>query len=161
LVIGFGNTLRGDDGVGPHVAGIVASWELPGLRSMVATQLTPELAEPVAAAERVVFVDARLDTGRGTIKVAPVGLSNSQAMSGHFCDPRFLLSLARSVYGSDPQAWLITIPTADFSLRESLSPLAKRGVEAALARIRAMLNVDVTVDPRLDEVDAEGLSDRV
>src|SRR6516162_5819563 len=96
LVIGFGNTLRGDDGVGPHVAGIVASWELPGLRSMVATQLTPELAEPVAAAERVVFVDARLDTGRGTIKVAPVGLSNSQAMSGHFCDPRFLLSLARS-----------------------------------------------------------------
>ena len=34
LVIGYGNTLRSDDGVGRHVALAVSSWGLPGLESI-------------------------------------------------------------------------------------------------------------------------------
>jgi hypothetical protein len=58
LVIGYGNELRGDDGVGPKTAMAVSEWHFPGVKTMVCHQLTPDLAEPIAAAERVVFIDA-------------------------------------------------------------------------------------------------------
>jgi len=32
LIIGYGNTLRGDDGAGPRVAEAVAGWGLPNVR---------------------------------------------------------------------------------------------------------------------------------
>ena len=42
LVIGYGNTLRGDDGVGPRVAVAVEDLQLPGVRTLVCQLLTPE-----------------------------------------------------------------------------------------------------------------------
>jgi len=145
LVIGFGNTLQGDDGVGPHVADVVASWGLPGLRSLAVPQLTPELAEPLAAAELVIFVDAQL-AGRGeALEVRSLEPSESCGALGHASDPGFLLGLCLAVYGCQPEAWLITIPAADFSLGEGFSPIAKRGVQAALARICPLLGVGIDV----------------
>jgi len=141
LVIGFGNTLRGDDGVGTHVAGVAASWGLPGLRSLAVAQLTPEQAEPLAAAELVIFVDARLG-GRGeAIEVRSIEPSESCGTISHVSDARSMLALARAVYGCQPRAWLITIPAADFSLGERFSPIAKRSAEAALARVCTLLDV--------------------
>ena len=46
LVIGYCNTLRSDDGVGPRVAEAVEALDLPGVRAIVRGLLTPELAEP-------------------------------------------------------------------------------------------------------------------
>jgi len=146
LVIGFGNTLRSDDGVGPHVAREVRSWGLPELQSLAVQQLTPELAEPLAMAELIIFVDARLDDGQGMIEVSRLGPSTSRGISGHAWDPRFLLDLARAIYGSQPQAWLITISAADFSLGEVLSLAVKRGAEAALAQICTLLHFHVSLD---------------
>lgn len=58
LVIGFGNTLRGDDGVGPLVAEQVDTWNLRNVRSLSVHQLTPELAADIAQVETVFFIDA-------------------------------------------------------------------------------------------------------
>ena len=58
LVIGIGNPLRGDDGIGWRLAA-----QLPagaGLVVRCRQQLTPELAEELAAVERVLFLDAWL-----------------------------------------------------------------------------------------------------
>jgi hypothetical protein len=48
LVIGYGNTLRGDDGVGPRVAEAIEELNLPGVRTLVCQLLTPEFADPIA-----------------------------------------------------------------------------------------------------------------
>ena len=58
LVIGYGNTLRGDDGIGPAVAGEIDRLAVPGVRVIVVHQLTPELAADLAACRRAVFIDA-------------------------------------------------------------------------------------------------------
>ena len=55
LVIGYGNTLRGDDGVGPLAADTIRGWGLEGVAAISITQLTPELAEPISAARLAVF----------------------------------------------------------------------------------------------------------
>ncbi len=62
LVIGLGNSLRGDDGVGCWLAQRAERW-LPAERVRAVRQLTPELADDLAAAGRVLFIDAWVAPG--------------------------------------------------------------------------------------------------
>lgn len=135
LVIGFGNTLRSDDGAGVLVAEAVASWDRPGVRALAVHQLAPELAESLADADRVAFVDARLAADGEGLSISPVEPSTSPRPAGHTSDPRSLLAMARWLHGRSPRAWLLTIPGADFSIGEDMSAMAARGVDEALARI--------------------------
>src|SRR6266487_2430768 len=104
LVIGYGNTLRSDDGVGPKVADAIASLNLTDVEAMSCPQLTPELAEPISRAGLVFFVDAAVDAPREVQlrKLVPAG--SSQIMA-HAADPRTLLALSRDVFGHIPDAW--------------------------------------------------------
>jgi len=135
LVIGYGNELRRDDGVGPRAARAVAAWQLPGVEGVAAHQLTPELAERIGEAERVVFVDA----GQGDIVlVRPVGPGRTAQALGHTGDPRELLALAEALYGYHPEAWLITLPAPELGFGEGLSAAAEHGLAEALREVRAM-----------------------
>ena len=135
LVIGYGNTLRRDDGVGPRVADAVAALALPGVRALACPLLTPELADPVSRARVAIFVDAAVDAPREVQlrKLAPAG--SSQVMA-HAASPATLLALARDVFGHAPQAWWLTIPVEDLGMGEELSPLAQRGFEIAVQEVR-------------------------
>ncbi len=44
LIIGYGNTLFGDDGLGQLIAQRVAEWAVPGVLALARHELTPELA---------------------------------------------------------------------------------------------------------------------
>ena len=59
LVIGIGNPLRGDDGIGWRLAARLPAQ--PGLAVRCRQQLTPELAADLAAVQRVLFLDAWLE----------------------------------------------------------------------------------------------------
>src|SRR5262249_56475294 len=131
LVIGYGNTLRTDDGVGPRVAAAVSSWGLPGLMAIAAQQLTPELAEPLAAVGLALFVDARLAGDDDALEILTLQPSDSMGPAGHASDPRSLLALARAVYGRWPPARLIAVPAQGLSMGARLSPGARRRLAAA------------------------------
>ena len=135
LVIGYGNTLRSDDGVGVRVAQAVGAQGLPGVVALAVHQLTPELAECLALAERAVFVDARLAKEGTDIDFSPVEPSSAMGSGGHISDPRSLLAMAEWLYGHAPRAWLLTFPGAEFSIGEDLSAMAARGIDRALERI--------------------------
>ena len=143
LVIGYGNTLRGDDGVGPRAAGAVHSWNRPGVSALSVAQLTPELASLLAAVRLAVFVDARPgngDTCRGVEVHAIEPASAALRAFSHAGDPSGLLALAREVHGTYPRAWLVTVPSADLGFGEGLSPRASLGLEVALQRIDELLS---------------------
>jgi hydrogenase maturation protease len=135
LVIGYGNTLRRDDGVGPRVADAVAALALPGVRTLACPLLTPELADPISRARVAIFVDAAVDAPREVQmrKLAPA--EGSQIMA-HAASPATMLALARDVFGHAPEAWWLTIPAEDLGLGEELSPLAERGLETAIQKIK-------------------------
>lgn len=135
LVIGYGNELRCDDGVGPRVAAGLERLKLPGVRSIACHQLAPELAEPVSRAARVVFVDATADTAAG-IQLRELKPAETGQVMAHAADPRSLLALARDVFGHCPAAWWLTIPVENLEFGDELSPLARQGVRQALERIQ-------------------------
>jgi hydrogenase maturation protease len=135
LVVGFGNTLRCDDGVGPRVAESVELLGLPGVLTLSCHQLTPELAYPVSMAGNVVFVDAAVDDP-GTLSIKRVEPTRSSLVLEHAPSPQTLLALSRDAFGRAPDAWMITVPAEVLGFGEELSPVAKRGVKKALQAIR-------------------------
>ncbi len=137
LIIGYGNTLRSDDGVGVKVAEAVDKLQLPGVRTLTCDLLTPEMAEPVAAAEAVVFVDAAVDAPR-EVQLRPLVPADSTQLMAHAADPRTLLALARDVFGHAPPAWWLTIPAENIGIGEQLSPMAESGFTVAVEKLKAL-----------------------
>lgn len=137
LVIGYGNVLRHDDGVGPRVADAVEALHLPGVRTLVCQQLSPEYAEAVAQAQMVIFVDAAVDAPT-EVQLRKLEAGESTQLMAHAADPRTMLALARDVFGHAPEAWWLTIPAVKLGFGEDLSPEAQRGLERAVEEIKRL-----------------------
>jgi hydrogenase maturation protease len=135
LVIGYGNTLRGDDGVGPRVAEAVGRLGLPGVRVLVCPLLTPELADPISRVEKVIFVDAAVDAPK-EVQWRELKPGESSQIMAHAADPRTMLALARDVFDRVPQAWWLTIPAVDLGFSEDFSPGVQRDFAVALKMIQ-------------------------
>ncbi len=139
LILACGNTLRSDDGVGPRLAEWAAERfrEDPRVRVIARQQYTPDLAEDVAAADSVLFVDASVKSPAGRVRLTPVSSRSSAAdQSSHELSPNQLLGLTRSLYGSiKSHAMLLTVGVGSTELGESFS----QPVESAFPRARGVL----------------------
>jgi hydrogenase maturation protease len=137
LVIGYGNSLRRDDGVGPRVAEAVEELHLPGVRTLVCQLLSPEYADPIARARRVIFVDAAVDRLDG-VHFRKLEPGETSQLMAHAADPRTMLALARDVFGHAPEAWWLTIPAIHLGFGTDYSPEAEAGFHTAVAEIRRL-----------------------
>jgi len=148
LVIGYGNELRGDDGLGPLVARAVAAADIPGVCVLTARQLLPEFAADLAQARRVVFVDAAEGRQKSGVEVQPLAVENATEWCTHHADPRTLLALTRAIYGQAPEAWWLTASGWNFDLGEGLSGMAEENVRQALACLKKLIQTKRRRDPR-------------
>lgn len=150
LVIGFGSDLRSDDAIGPAVARAVGELGLPRVRSLDVTQLTPELAEAIAGAAAVVFVDATIDAVPGGVLSAPVAAAALDEPIGHLGNPRSLLALAEALFHRAAPAWLVRIGVGNLELGDRLSPVVEAAVPAAVEVVRTLIDragkADLVVD---------------
>jgi hydrogenase maturation protease len=137
LVIGYGNSLRRDDGVGPRVAEAVEELKLPGVRVLDCQLLSPELADPIARARRVIFVDAAVDEMDG-VKFRQLAPGDTSQLMAHAADPRTMLALARDVFGRTPEAWWLTIPAIHMGFGTDFSPETEAGFHTAVAEIQRL-----------------------
>ncbi|RIK32814.1 MAG: hydrogenase [Chloroflexi bacterium] len=136
FVIGYGNMLRRDDGAGVALARrIAARWQEQGLsvRTQIVTQLTPELALEIAAADvaAVIFVDAAEAPNGGGIQTRRLNGVNASPSLGHHLDPEVLLKYAALFQEQQTPAWLVTIGGGDFGIGEGLSPVVEQLLGAA------------------------------
>ncbi len=137
LVIGYGNDLRGDDGAGVRVAERLAGPSSP-VRVIVTHQLTPDLADDVAAASQVIFVDAYAARAEGDAlrieRIDGEAVDRASAMA-HRVNPAGLVGLAGQLFGAKPEAWVVGIPAYCFDLGDALSSGTEHRVEEAIALI--------------------------
>lgn len=136
LVIGYGNTLRQDDGAGVALAErLVNGLQEQGVATQVLTvpQLAPELAVEIAAegVQAVVFVDAAAGAEEDAIQVRRLDLDGASPSFGHQLDPAVLLRYAHLLAPQTPPAWLVTVPGVEFGHGETLSPQVQRLVATA------------------------------
>ena len=125
LILACGNTLRSDDGVGPWLA----AWAeqrfepVPAVRVLSRQQWTPDLAEDVALAESVVFIDSSVESSPGEVRIRPVEpAAAGPGLASHHISAPELLALSQELYDSVPlEALLLTVGAGSTELGETFS----------------------------------------
>lgn len=133
LVIGYGNPLRTDDGVGWHVAERLADDPRLARATVIGChQLTPELVLDLSRVALAVFVDASHGPPAGTFTIEPMERTGRGATGwSHKVIPSGLVDLAGELYGQVPAVFLVSVGVESLSFGDRLSP----AVEAALPRL--------------------------
>ncbi len=135
LVIGYGNTLRSDDGVGVWIAGRIAALHLPDVDVRTCHQLYPELAADMMRYNTVIMIDASASGEPITVR-ENIPVSKHSPSTNHNVSPELLLHLAREMYGASVNVNVYTVLGETFKFGWTLSPVVKA---------RALQTVDMIV----------------
>ncbi len=141
LVVGYGNTLRSDDGVGRVVAERLADDpRLDGADVRAVHQLTPELAEDASAACVLVLVDASVEVPPGSVLVETLGSGAGMgAATSHHVGADELVALAHELWGSAPPVYVVRVGVESMGVGDRLSPAIEDAVPIAMDAVVALV----------------------
>ena len=147
LIIGYGNSLRGDDGLGWYAANSLAQTlasQAPAVQVLALQQLTPELALPISQADFVVFIDACWSTEVCKKEQALVfqAIKPDQGANyslTHHLKPSTLLAYSQLLYDTFPSAVLFSIASQHFGYGEALSAQTAALLPALLEAVTKLL----------------------
>lgn len=144
----YGNRLRGDDAVAWHVAERLAvDPRFASVDVLARHQLTPELADDLNRASRVVFVDACVSSPPGTVHRSTVEVTASTVSLrwSHGMTPEVLAGVAMSLFGGLPPIDVVTVCGESFAVGEQLSAAVEMALPVAVDEVAALA---ATSDPR-------------
>jgi hydrogenase maturation protease len=150
LILGYGNADREDDGAAWHVLLRTArrlgrtapeqpeeGFDLEGQNPELffSLQLTPEMAEMLAEFERVCFVDAHTGAVPTPLHIQVVESEFQNSPFTHHLTPQSCLSICQHLYGSAPEAVLVSVRGYEFGFGRNLSESTSRLVDQAVEEI--------------------------
>jgi hydrogenase maturation protease len=141
-VLGYGNPLRGDDGLGCAAAlELQKTWEShPHVQIETAHQLTPEMAMTLSEFEYAVFLDVQANGEPGQIIVREIGASvEHESPLNHHCSPESLLQSAGELFGNAPSLHMYSIVGVDFGYHETLSESVRNALPHYLDLINCFI----------------------
>ena len=139
LVIGFGNTLRSDDGAGIWTAEKLSVFQIPGIVVECTHQLSLDLLEDFSSFDRIVFIDAAVD-GKD-VAFEPVGKPDVEVpSSAHHLTPADLLNTYTELYNRQIDAFFCTVRGEEFEFGTELSRGTAIRAESALSLLVAFLS---------------------
>jgi hydrogenase maturation protease len=143
VVIGYGNSLRRDDGAGIAAARRLAR-EFPEAHVLTAEGLYPEIAEHIAACDLAVFLDASIRTkGVCVTRITPE--HDGLGEDAHELSPAGVLGLCSVLYGRTPEeAILVEIPAFECGFGETMSAGTLRLVDCSVQLISELLLSETT-----------------
>jgi hydrogenase maturation protease len=138
FILGVGNTLRSDDGIGTFICEQLAALPLHHTDISFSTDISTDWLELFASFERVVIVDAC--AGGETVRFGPAGSHpHPPARVSHYLDTESLPELLAALYDGVSMIYLCSVPGEDFSMGEGLSPRGQVRAEEALTLLKAWL----------------------
>jgi hydrogenase maturation protease len=142
LIIGYGNPLCGDDGVGWLVASSVEETIkrkslCDQVEIITSHQLLPEHAEDISRYDLVIFVDACCDKKTGVVSCRQIEAAQTTETDSmnHQMDPAALLAYAKTLYDASPDALLYTIGGSAFDFGESMTRPVKHSARFVIESI--------------------------
>ena len=146
LVLGLGNTLLGDEGVGVRVIEqLAATGERPGVEWMDGGTLSFTLAGPIAEADRLIVVDAANLQGRsGAVQVFEDQemdrfIGTGKMSSVHEVSLLDLLSITALSADLPEHRALVGIQPEFVDWADHLSPQVEAAVEVAMGEVKRLL----------------------
>ena len=140
LILGYGNPLRSDDGLGWHVAvELFRANRSSDVEVLPCHQLTPELADPISKAGAVFFIDCTKEGVPGEFRWEELHWQKGSVAFTHDLSPGVLLELASQLYGCCPRAFLLTICGDCFGAGATLSAIVTQQVPHLKERVRELI----------------------
>ena len=140
LILGYGNPLRSDDGLGWQIAvQLFRSNKSPDVQVLPCHQLTPELAEPISKATAVLFIDCSKEGTAGEFRCEELYWQKGSVSYTHDLSPGALLDLASQLYGCCLRAYLLTICGECFVTGDTLSSTVSQQLPKLKERVREIV----------------------
>ncbi len=140
LLIGYGNTLRSDDGVGWYVADSIIGKLGDRIDIIKADQITVEMTEDIKDRKLVIFVDAHVSDKDDWLKAEEIFPDLKFGMTAHIFTPSALLALCEKIYNKCPKAYLFSIKGINYDFGEKLSEQTKSSAETAVTQITELIH---------------------
>lgn len=146
LILGIGNPDRQDDGLAWHLVNRLATdWgyskgldfgeTLPvneRLTLRTELQLTPEMAEDLAAYTHVCFIDAHTGALPNEICWQTLQAGFQPSPLSHHLTPQSCLALAEALFGHAPSGILLSVRGYEFGFSRQLSPRTQALLDTAV-----------------------------
>ena len=147
ILLGYGNPDRGDDGVGWHfLQQLIAKYKIEDVDLFTSDvipisdsidiwfnlQLLPEISETIAKYEQVIFIDAHTGGIEKEINLQSVKPKYLNSPFTHHITPSMVLYLTKSISGTYPESWLLSIRGFDFQFKRSLTEGTEKLITKAL-----------------------------
>jgi hydrogenase maturation protease len=140
LVLGYGNPMRSDDGLGWQIAvELFRTNHSPDVEVLPCHQLTPELAPTVSRADVVIFVDCEQGGTPGEICCREVRCEAMPLSFTHHLTPGSLMALSSELFGACPRAWLLSMQGQEYSAGDSFSPAVAAHISDLKARLQRLI----------------------
>ena len=140
MIVGIGNTIRGDDGIGAYVCSAIDRLNIQGVETLTVQQLDTGLVDEFLKADTVVLVDAAVIGGDVEFYL----LKNDKSLSipsSHHLNAYVLSSLIRELYEEEINVMICAIKGENFDIGEQLSFTAKQNADKAVDLIADWIKV--------------------
>jgi hydrogenase maturation protease len=137
LLLGIGNTLRSDDGVGIYVCEQLQQLPLKDVVIQTAHQLQTELVEELLNYKAVIVVDASIATAEVCFEKVEAG--GTAASSSHHMNLSMIQALAQQLYGKTIELYSCAIPAENFELGNELSSSTKQHAATAIQLLQQQI----------------------
>lgn len=144
LVIGIGNPIRQDDGVGLRLVERLDSHFSSGLNSMTVFEPDIDLARRISGFRRLVVIDAlarKIDSPYGLFGISPAETFMPRGgLCSHVFDWGMILAMARDIFGGCPEAVVLGVRAHGFEYSEELTPACLADAEEAFEFLKGYLS---------------------
>jgi hydrogenase maturation protease len=133
LIVGIGNPIRSDDGIGSYICEKITTMNMAGVETFCIQQLQIEFIETFSRYDVVMIVDASVNGSDA--EITPIQKGPSSIPSSHHMHPQELSSIAELTMNISPEYVLCSVKGINFDFGEDLSETAIRNANTAISLI--------------------------
>ena len=117
IIVGYGNTLRGEDGFGVEVVRLLQTKKLHNTKLLEVFQLTPELVLELLEATEIIFVDAAYCEQNNYLFACRLQEKNEPLLSHHIT-PQTIMQSLKILYNKEPGYEIFSLLCSNFDTIE-------------------------------------------
>lgn len=112
-IIGYGNTLRGEDAFGIDVISELKKYDIKSTKLISTVALTPELVLELLHVNEIIFVDACYDEINHYALACSTALQHNANLS-HQLSPQIIIAMLSNLYHKHPKIQIYSMLTNSF-----------------------------------------------
>lgn len=116
-IIGYGNSLRGEDAFGLDVIKELQNSPLKETKLISAHQLTPEMVLELQDADEIIFIDSCHDE-KNKYALACSLLEQRSLNLSHHISPKTIIYMLKNLYAKNPDFYIYSMMSSNFDVVE-------------------------------------------